>query len=94
MQTNSYHNTTKEPFQLKIKFEEISIGQEKEVLRFFYLKTQLTASECYQMYNINYVPLTSIRRAISNLKNKGKLVITNLKKVGLYGRPECVYQLV
>jgi hypothetical protein len=94
MYTNSYHNTTNEPLQLQIQFEQISIDQEKEILRFFYAKKQLTASECYQLYGKPEVPLTSIRRAITNLKNKGNLIITNIKKIGFYGRPESVYQLI
>jgi len=38
-------------------------------------------------------PLTSIRRAMSNLSTRGLLVKTNKQHPGLYGRPEYYWKL-
>ena len=39
------------------------------------------------------VPLSSIRRGISNLKKQGYLKKTNETKIGIYGKPEHIYTL-
>jgi len=41
----------------------------------------------------NQPPLTSVRRAITNLQKQGKLIKTEETKVGLYGRPEYKWRL-
>ena len=39
------------------------------------------------------VPLTSIRRALTNLTNAGELVKTDKQMKGMYGRPEHQWRL-
>jgi hypothetical protein len=39
-------------------------------------------------FDVDSVPLTSIRRAISVLTRKGKLIKTNIQCQGMFGRPE------
>ena len=66
---------------------------QQEVVRQIFLKhKKLTASECHCAFPKN-VPLTSIRRAISDLKSEGILIKTDLLKEGLYGSPEHIYSL-
>lgn len=38
-------------------------------------------------------PLTSIRRSITNLTQDGKLIKTDTKKIGSYGRPNYCWKL-
>ena len=49
------------------------------------------AVELYK--ELSGVPLTSIRRAITNLTFPGSLVKTNVKTTGPYGRPEYYWRL-
>ena len=41
----------------------------------------------------NVWPLTSVRRAITNLSSDGELVKTNDKVTGIYGKPEHLWRL-
>ena len=41
----------------------------------------------------NQVPITSIRRAMSNLQQEEKLVKTTDTKTGIYGAPEHYYRI-
>jgi hypothetical protein len=38
-------------------------------------------------------PITSIRRAVTNLVNKGYLLYTGEKRTGLYGRNESIFKI-
>ena len=38
-------------------------------------------------------PITSIRRALTNLTKQGKLIKTDEKRIGMYGRSEYVWKL-
>ncbi len=40
------------------------------------------------------IPITSVRRAISDLTRDGKLVKTDKQVIGMYGRKEYVWRLV
>jgi hypothetical protein len=62
---NSYHNTTNEP-DPKL-FEVKARTQDQIVLEIFRKHPDLTASECHKLYPDFRVPLTSIRRSITNL---------------------------
>ncbi|MDA1120889.1 MAG: hypothetical protein O2887_10445 [Bacteroidetes bacterium] len=57
--------------------------------------TKMSASEVYRLYISTFknVPLTSIRRAITTLKNNGELKLTTSRTMGLYGEKEYQYQL-
>jgi hypothetical protein len=62
---NSFFNTTNEP-DPKL-FEVKARTQEEIVLEIFRKHPDLTASECHKLYPDFRVPLTSIRRSITNL---------------------------
>jgi predicted HTH transcriptional regulator len=66
---------------------------QQEVVKHIFLKhKKMTASECHSIFNKN-VPITSIRRAMSDLKKEGILVKTDILKDGIYGSPEHIYSL-
>jgi Fe2+ or Zn2+ uptake regulation protein len=95
MQTN-YHNTN------SLVGEEIkerhtkAHSQQKDVLALYekYSSTRLSASEVYSLLGCQQTntPITSIRRCITNLMNKGLLVKLSDKRKGMYGHPESFYQ--
>lgn len=89
----SYHNTTSEGGESLRTYRQIARGQDREVLDFFATRktNPSTPSEVHDALYAGQrgnTPLTSVRRAITNLTNAGLLKKTNLKKRGVYGRPE------
>jgi hypothetical protein len=53
----------------------------------------LTPSQAWQIFPNKEVPLTSIRRAITNLCSKNVLFKADKMIIGLYGKPEHFYSL-
>ena len=97
----TYYNTTHVLGKQLNEYTEKAKSQEDRVLRFFLAMypQRYTASEvwrqCFRESSaiFNKTPLTSVRRAITNLYNEGDLVKTERIKDGIYGRPECIYKL-
>jgi predicted transcriptional regulator len=88
----SFHNTTNESGnQLEI-FTEKAKKQESEILSLMMLYKELSPSDVWKYFQ-NY-PLTSVRRAITNLTNQGFLEKTQNKKIGVYGRSEFVWKIL
>lgn len=92
----SYHNTTTlEDNQLDLfrEYEEIAEGQEKEVMEFMraYPDAWFTPENVHEIVYVDNgrkEPLTSIRRAMSNLGRKGFLIKSKYADgIGNYGRP-------
>ena len=89
-----FFNTTHEVRGNLKKFEAKTQTQEQKILDIFRKSTKgLTCSEVFKIYPEKNTPLTSIRRAVSNLKDDRKLVKTMLKRPGIYGRNEFVFNL-
>ena len=66
---------------------------EAKILKCFdYYETSLSPSMVLNMTKLR-CPITSIRRAMTNLSNEGKLVKTNKKVKGLYGKQEHLWRL-
>lgn len=87
---NAFHNTTEiEGEELK-QAQKIASGQDQEVLRIYRnLRQPMSAEVVHSMYSIGKkrnVPLTSIRRAISNLTKAGYLEKTDETETSQYGR--------
>lgn len=109
MKNNSYHNTTKDSRDQLELFEKSANRQEVVILSLFKRNPRMTASECFRMYPDRNVPLTSIRRGMSNLMKFGSIIKMDgyqnqlpdeeideskiLKKTGIYGRKEYVYEI-
>jgi len=90
----SYYNTTNVTDPLLKNQESKAISQEKKILNMFRRsKRGLTASEVFRQYPDKNTPLTSIRRAITNLCNDRFLEKTSLKREGIYGRTEFIYTI-
>jgi len=52
-----------------------------------------TPSDIHSFAFAHAAPITSIRRAISNLTDAGLLVKTQYKRLGPYGKPEYIWKL-
>lgn len=91
----AYYNTTQEEGQQLIQFEENAEVQEKLVLEFFkkHPAYAFTPYECMDFLRLPDVPITSIRRSITDLTGKDLLIKTGKKKIGKYGRPNFTWKL-
>jgi hypothetical protein len=67
-------------------------NQQMKVKIIFNAIGAMTASKVHSFFPAN-VPLTSIRRAITDLKNEGFLLKSETMQPGLFGMPEHVYKL-
>jgi hypothetical protein len=101
MNQPSYHNTTNAGVQLVIDFESKAKAQEKAILMGMlsirYNGSYAGPSEIHDFlikfgFIDKHTPLTSIRRAITNLTKKGYLRKTNIKVTGKYGRQEYCWE--
>lgn len=88
-----YYNTTNEEGAELKSYSEKAETQKEAVLFLFQKFKHGTPSEVWKFYGSNLCPLTSIRRAITDLTKEGKLIRTEEKKPGIYGRPESIYKL-
>ena len=97
MKTKHYHNTNNLSIKEFLKAQKANMKQE-EVVRFIFNNTMfknLTASEVWEHFKIyKNVPLTSIRRAMSNLQRQGYLFKLSKTKTGIYGKPEHFYTTI
>ena len=96
--SNTYFNTTEQDIDFVNKRKAKNKTQEGIVHDLFKSMTTLTASEVLtasKTLNLfsNKVPITSIRRAMSNLQKEKKLVKTTDTKTGIYGAPEHYYRI-
>jgi len=90
-----YFNTTKETGAPLRIFEHKSDAQEAKIWKLFkkHVGRELTASEVLRIYPEKGMLITSVRRALSNLKNQKFIEKTDKKREGIYGRPECAYRI-
>lgn len=84
-----FFNTTNENEETKREYEEINGRQERDVLAFFKLYHPREMSPSYVHASIlRNIPITSVRRAFTNLTNRGLLEKTSNKSTSPLGRPE------
>tara|TARA_R100001443_G_scaffold68514_2_gene77218 strand:- start:8362 stop:8637 length:276 start_codon:yes stop_codon:yes gene_type:complete len=89
----SYYNTTNLEKEALKKCRKAVISQEKKILDIFQrLQIPLSPTDLYTHF-FNKTPITSIRRALSNLTKDGKLEKTLLMKIGGYGKAEHCWKL-
>jgi len=86
MAVGNYYNTTQENGEQLEMYRTKTLKQDQLVLKVFEGFGRLTPSEAYECM-ITRAPLTSIRRAITNLTRCGRLCKTNEKKVGPQVKP-------
>lgn len=97
----SFHNTVNLKGKELTCAEEKAKGQEFMVIALFKKRPSVphTPSEVYSLLLqrqriTKRTPLTSIRRAMSNLTFKGKLEQTEKMRIGPYGKPEHLWKFV
>jgi predicted ArsR family transcriptional regulator len=90
----SYHNTTNSTGQRLDQYENKAKSQDDRILEWFN-HHQSTATPSYTLRVVfsNSIPLTSVRRSLSNLTKAGLLVKTDHQVSGPYGRPEHCWKL-
>ena len=86
-----YYNTLVSTGNKLREYKEKSNKQEDLILELFKLNPKLELSPfevqtVLKRFNVLRVPITSIRRAITDLTNNSKLVKTTTRKLGPYGR--------
>ena len=89
----SYYNTTNEKgFDLQ-KSHEKARNQEEIIYSFILTYGKpLSPSQVLKKLNLE-CPITSVRRALTNLTNEDKIIKTDVKVVGLYGIKEHLWRL-
>lgn len=94
----NHHNTTNESGQLLIDFNMKAQRQEDIILHYTKKGDEIYPSQLRrQLIERSKIPaktpITSIRRAITNLTKKGffEKMPCHLKKTGEYGRPETIW---
>ena len=89
----SYHNTTHSTGPDLIRYEAKAISQEDLIMNWFEaVGGRRTPSEI-QSRLLPLAPITSVRRALTNLTNASKLVKTTEQRQGPFGRPEYCWRL-
>ena len=91
---NSFYNTTLESgFRLR-HYEQQAVSQEVQVLDFFEDNPNrlITRCELHRLI-LKRCPVSSITRALANLKKSGKIIRTSEKRDGMYGRPMFCWKL-
>lgn len=89
---DSHHNTTYETGATLDLFEVKAQTQESIILRFFLRTNRAWSPSQVHCRTLPGHPLTSVRRAITNLERNGHLIKTDRKVQGVYGRPEHVWR--
>ncbi len=66
--------------------KEKALSQEEKIMQIMPYGYAMTPHEVHVLWKVKYkeVPITSIRRAMTNLSNKGKLEKTAQKRKGAY----------
>lgn len=90
----SFYNTINAKGAQLDAFESIANTQEQKVIEVF-RKHNKVSFAWFEIQNIlSDIPEISIKRAITNLKTKGKLFKTSDMVTGSYGKPCHKYQLL
>ena len=87
----SFYNTTGSTGEQLKLFEQQAQNQEARVRSAFQQVGWMTPSECWKQF-FPECPITSVRRAMTNLTEEGWLVKTDLQKAGPWGKPEYVWR--
>ena len=93
--TKTYYNTTKAYGDQLQLFIGAAKTQQQAIKLLFARYPELSPSHCMQLLERKGKrwPITSIRRSFTNLTNEGYLTKTDRKQMGIYGRPEYIWQL-
>lgn len=90
----SFYNTTKRTGEELIRAEEEARSQEERVLAFFRSEKGFKSPfEVWHRLFLCSIPITSVRRAMTNLANEGHLEKTDILVTGDYGKPNHLWRL-
>jgi len=67
--------------------------QRDVILQLFREHGELSPVHCHNLFGTMFTPLTSIRRAISDLTKEGYLVKTDRMVKGIYGEPNHIWRV-
>ena len=87
--SKSYYNTLNESATDAKKSETKAKKQKDQIFAIYrHTKRPMTPAEIWESYGYknSNVPLTSVRRAITNLETEGLLKKTDIQKPGVYGK--------
>ena len=89
----SYFNTTNETGEILTLSHEKAKTQEEAIYAYFLSCNEpLSPSMVLEQMRLN-CPITSVRRAITNLTNDGKIIKTDDYVKGAYGKHEHLWEL-
>lgn len=91
----AYYNTTRiTGEELKAAINQAT-SQEEKIYLYFQSKPAyaFTPEEVQDAIGLNDAPITSIRRAMTNLTNENKLVKTNTQRLSRFKRPSYAWRL-
>ena len=89
----TFYNTIQENLNQLAKSESKAKTQEANIMNCFkQYERPLSPSMVLSISGLN-CPITSIRRAMTNLSNEGKLIKTDVKMEGMYGKQEHLWCL-
>ena len=96
MTRKSFYNTINLVKNELLRADQSALNQEQKVLRFFIQQGRDYAgapSAVRKRVFSDSIPLTSVRRAMTNLANRNDLEKTEIKTQGQYGKPEHVWRV-
>ena len=89
-----FHNTTESTQPELGKYREKVQSQEEQILSYMrYYECSVSPSQARLSIFLDRCPITSVRRALTNLTDSGDLVKTEKQVKGPYGRPEFQWRL-
>ena len=90
-----YYNTTQEKGEQLTIFKKRAKKQDDKILEFFQDNplVEFGASQVWNALFYNSVPITSVRRSVTNLVQDNKLEYTGRKRKGVFGRNESLIRL-
>jgi len=94
-QTNLFYNTTNQTGATLKASTGKAESLKQRIHKFFQRNgnTAFTPFEVMDTMKLGKVPVTSIRRAITNLTSDGNLIKTDIKRVGEYGADNFCWKL-
>ena len=89
----SYYNTTQETGTELVLSHQKAKSQDDAIYQYFVSTGKaLSPSMVLNELGLN-CPITSVRRAMSNLTKQGKIFKTKQNTMGMYGKRECLWIL-
>ncbi len=89
----TFYNTTHLQGKELIKETKNALTQEQFILKLFKKHKKLSASQAWRYFKTR-TPLTSVRRAITNLLKKGFISKTDNYTIGYFGKKETIYKIL